>query len=107
MNTIDELGTIKASLAALKTDETRLKDRVVAMATRGTAGTETWSREGDLFRASVSWSDKVTTDWKAVAEDLAQRFDIPQADLARILKKHTSTLPDVVTVRVSARKVTA
>jgi hypothetical protein len=103
---IDDLGAIKASIATLKTDETRLKDRVVAMAQRTRDGAS-WAREGDLFRASVSWSDKVSTDWKAVAEELAQRFDVPPADLARVLKKHTSRLEDVATVRLSARKVTA
>lgn len=103
MNTIDELGAVKASIATLLKDEQRLKDRVVAMAARGTE--RSWSRDGEVFRAAVTWTDKTTTDWKAVAEELAR--DIPPEVLGRILKRHTSVLPDVVTVRVSARKVTA
>ncbi len=59
---VDELGTIRAQIAALQSDEKQMKARLVDLGEKHI--------DGDLFKATVVESNRNTVDWKAVAEKL-------------------------------------
>ena len=61
-NTIDRIGTLRASIADIQSE---LKD-LESIAKCEPAG----SYEGELFRITISWTDRKTTAWKAIAEKL-------------------------------------
>jgi hypothetical protein len=82
--TIDELGEIKAQIADLTAKEKALKDAL--------ADLEPGAYEGELFRLSISQSDRDNLDMKAVREKLSDQF----------IRAHTTTT-SVRTLRVSAR----
>jgi hypothetical protein len=81
---IDDLGRVKAQLADLARREKELKEQIVELGEG--------SHEGDLFRATVSFSERETLDMEAVREKLTSQF----------IRAHTRTTP-VTTVRVAAR----
>ena len=83
----DRLGAIKAQLAEIKKIEDALKAELTALGVG--------SYEGDMFRATVSITEKVTVDWKAVCEKLE-----PSRQLVTAHTSHTS----FPVVRVFARK---
>ena len=85
-STIDQLGHLRAQLAELKRQEDELK----AVLVENGPG----AYEGDLFRATVSESERETLDMVAVREKLSPQF----------IRAHTRVTP-VTTVRVVARKV--
>lgn len=105
MHLIDELGAAKAAIAGLNAEAEVLKAKLILLAAK-TPG-KLYTDEGEIFRAAVSWGKTTTTDWKAVADALAQHYDAPPDLVARLIQAHTSTGPLSPTVRVSARKVTA
>ena len=81
---IDQLGRIKAKIAALTLIETGLRGQIVEMGVG--------AHEGDLFRATVSKSIRETLDMKAVRKKLSPQF----------IKANTNKTP-VITVSVVAR----
>tara|TARA_R110000868_G_scaffold114309_6_gene306322 strand:- start:2408 stop:2692 length:285 start_codon:yes stop_codon:yes gene_type:complete len=83
---IDELGAIKAQLSNLESKESKLKATITEMIGVG-------AHEGEMFRVSVSVSQRETLDMEAVRNHLSAQF----------IRAHTNS-KDVVTVRVSARK---
>lgn len=105
MHLIDELGAAKAAISGLKAEEELLKARLILLASK-TPG-KLYTDEGEVFRAAVSWGRTTTTDWKAVADALAQYYDAPPDLVARLMKANTSTGQLTPTVRVSARRVSA
>jgi hypothetical protein len=82
---VDQLGRLQAQIADLEAKEKALKAALVA------AGVGAY--EGELFRATVSASERSTLDMAAVREKLSPQF----------LRAHTKVTP-VNTVRVSAKK---
>jgi hypothetical protein len=82
--TIDALGDIKAQIADLTAKEKALKDALADL----TPG----AYEGELFRLSISQSDRDNLDMKAVREKLSDQF----------IRAHTTTTT-VRSLRVSAR----
>ncbi len=85
----DRLGEIAAIKAELAAEEKALK----AVLTHSAGGSNE-AFEGELFRATVSFAERTTTNWKKVAEKLSPS--------RQLIAAHTSTSP-VTTVRVSAR----
>jgi hypothetical protein len=81
---IDDLGALKARIADLENQEKALKQ---ALADLGPG-----AYEGDLFRLSISESERETLDMKAVREHLSRQF----------IQAHTNVTP-VRTLRVAAR----
>ena len=81
---IDDLGALKARIADLEVQEKALKQALADL----TPG----AYEGDLFRLSVSESERETLDMKAVREHLSRQF----------LAAHTN-VTSVRTLRVAAR----
>jgi hypothetical protein len=81
---IDDLGRIRAELAELSKRERELKDQLI--------GLGEGAYDGDLFRATVSRSERETLDMEAVRSKLTPQF----------VRAHTRVTP-VTTVRVSAR----
>lgn len=84
LSNIDRLGEIKAKIAELKKEEEALRDEIVALG----VGTH----EGDLFRVSVSITERETLDMAAVREHLSRQF----------IQAHTN-ITSVTTVKVVAR----
>lgn len=84
LSVVDELGSIKAAIAALVDQETALKQKLVAMG----VGVHT----GDLFDATVTLVSRETLDMAAVREKLSPQF----------IARHTKTTTSP-TVRVVAR----
>jgi hypothetical protein len=82
--TIDRLGVIKAQLAELKREEEELKTVLVECGPG--------AYEGDLYRATVSTSERETLDMAAVREHLSRQF----------IQAHTN-VTSVTAVRVVAR----
>ena len=83
---IDQLGEIKAQIAELEAIEKTLRDGIAA---RGPG-----AYEADLFRATVSVSEREKIDWKAIAEKLGPSRQLVAANTSSI---------EVVMVRVAAR----
>lgn len=81
---IDRLGELLAQIA----DLTREAETIKATLREMGAG----AYEGDLFRATVSVSERETLDMKAVREHLSRQF----------IQAHTNVTP-VTTVKVVAR----
>jgi len=81
---IDDLGTLKAQIADLELQEKALKAALQDLP----AG----AYEGELFRLSISQSERETLDMAAVREHLSRQF----------IQAHTRVTP-VRTVKVSAR----
>jgi len=82
--TIDALGELKAQIAALELKEKELK--------KALGDLEPGAYEGDLFRLSVSETERETLDMKAVREKLSPQW----------MRAHTN-VTNVRTLRVSAR----
>ena len=89
---VDELGRLLADIKRLNNLADEIKGDLISAARGATAA----AFEGDLFRASVSWSDRTTTNWRKIAADLG-------ASEQKI--RGNSKITSSVTVRVSARKV--
>jgi hypothetical protein len=84
-STIDALGHLKAQIADLQRQEKELREVLVE---NGPG-----AYEGDLFRATVSESERETLDMAAVREKLSPQF----------IQAHTR-VTEVTMVRVVARK---
>lgn len=82
--TIDRLGHIKAMIADLKAEEQALRDVLIE---NGPG-----AYEGELFRATVSASERATLDMAAVRAKLTRQF----------ILAHTN-VTEVITVRLAAR----
>lgn len=88
---VDELLSIKASIAELEAREKELKDCLIASGQT--------SIDGILARASVSYCDgREKIDWQTIA----QRFNPSR----QLITAHTTTGQPFHVVRVSARKGT-
>ena len=88
MTLADQLGTIQAEIAELQSKANELKDQLIDEG-EGT-------HEGDLFNATVVVAERKTTAWKKIAEKL---------EASRQMIAANTTVQDVVSVRVTARKV--
>jgi len=84
MSAVDQLGVVKAQLAELKAQEEALRAVLIEQGPG--------AYEGDLFRVTVSESERATLDMAAVRAKLSRQF----------IEAHTTVTP-VVTVRVAAR----
>lgn len=84
VSTIDQLGVIKAQLAELKAQEEALRAVLIEQGPG--------AYEGELFRVTVSESERATLDMAAVRAKLSRQF----------IQANTTVTP-VVTVRVTAR----
>lgn len=83
-STIDQLGLIKAQLAGLKAQEEALRAVLIEQGPG--------AYEGELFRVTVSESERSTLDMAAVRAKLSRQF----------IQANTTVTP-VVTVKVTAR----
>ncbi len=83
-STIDRLGVLKAQMAELAIEEKALKAVIIE---HGPG-----AHEGDIFRATVSTSERETLDMAAVRAKLSPQF----------ITAHTS-VTEVTMVRVVAR----
>ena len=81
---IDDLGALKARIADLEAQEKALKQAL--------ADLSPGAYEGDLFRLTISESERETLDMKAVREKLSPQW----------MRAHTN-VTNVRTLRVSAR----
>ncbi len=86
---IDELGRVKAQIAALIKQETKLKQKLIIYF----QATEMCDFHGELFDATVSEYDKKVLDMKAVRKQLSPQF----------IRAHTSLTP-AIRVLVTAKK---
>jgi hypothetical protein len=84
-STVDELGTLKAQIAALTEREKQLK---AALTASGYA-----ALEGNLYRAAITWTERATLDGDAV-----------RALLTEEQVRQCTKVSEVISVRVSARK---
>jgi hypothetical protein len=86
---VDQLLSVKASIAELEQRERELKDCLIASGQT--------SIDGMLARASVSYCEgREKTDWQTIA----QRFNPSR----QLITAHTTTGQPFHTVRVTARK---
>ena len=84
VTTIDALGELKAQIAALELKEKELK--------KALGDLNPGAYEGELFRLSISETERETLDMKAVREKLSPQW----------MRAHTN-VTNVRTLRVSAR----
>ena len=92
MNIVDELGSVQAAIAELREEERKLKGQILD---RYNAGMPI---EGDLFKAAVIEQDRVTPNWRKIAE-------IMQAPA--VLVDELSTHKTVISIKVTARPTDA
>jgi hypothetical protein len=102
MTTVDQLRATLASISTLKKEAEGLKSLLISEAANvpGTA----WAKEGEVFRACVSWADKAVVDYKSAFAELQDKHGLKEEFIVALLHKHTRVAPMVPTVRVSARK---
>jgi uncharacterized Zn finger protein len=81
---VDSLGAIKAEIATLTAREKVLKDKLIALGESAI--------DGDMYRATVSTSERETLDMSAVRAKLSPQF----------MAAHTN-VTTVTAVRVVAR----
>jgi cell division protein FtsB len=81
---IDQLGDLQAQIAELTTRAKAIKDEIKELGDG--------AYEGELFRVTVSTSERETLDMAAVREKLSPQF----------IRAHTNVTP-VVTVRCVSR----
>lgn len=86
---VDQLGILAAQKAEIAAIEKNLKAQLIA-----DAGNSNAAFDGDLYRSTVSFTDRVTVDWKAVAAKLNPS--------RQLVTSHTYETP-VTTVRTKAR----
>jgi hypothetical protein len=98
--TVDQLGSVKAQIAGLKSVEDNLKSEIISMAAEGAAT----AFDGVLYRATVSFSSKRVTRWEDLTTFLAEQAGLTNDDLAKLKAKFTDTADGFPVVRVSARK---
>jgi len=91
LNNIDTLGALLAQIADLEKQANAIKDGLKDAATAPN-GSKVF--EGDLFKATVSESNRSTIDWKKLSTDLG--ID------AETLAKYTKTAA-VFAVKVTSR----
>lgn len=101
----DVLGSIKAEISLLKQDEEKAKVELISIAANHPANV--CALEGDLFRATVSFTNKTVTDYRGAFEELVAKHGMSAEFIERLLKKHTKTAEGVPSIRVSALKVSA
>lgn len=82
----DELGQVKARIAELEKEETRLRDQLVEFGAEAV--------EGSLFRVTVSRYESESINWKEIAAELKPT--------PKLVAKHTTT-KERVTVKVNSR----
>jgi hypothetical protein len=82
---IDALGQLKAQIADLESQESKLKKAIT--------GAGAGAYEGSLFRVTVTISSRETLDMEAVRKHLSPQF----------IRAHTRA-SETTTVRVTARK---
>lgn len=92
MHIVDQLGNINAQIADLEEQKKVVRDQIIALGQSEV--------EGDLFRATVSNSERETRDqiFKNKIEELIAEHLSPQ-----FIRAHTDKTP-ITTVRTSARK---
>lgn len=83
-NLADELGTVRATMATLKTRETKIRNIMIA------AGGSAY--EGKTYRATVVEAVRTLIDWKKVAAKL---------NPSRQLVTSYTTKKDVTSIRMS------
>lgn len=96
---VDQLGYLKAQIASLKAEETKLCDTLKAAheLTRGGVAAE----EGNVFRATISMSDpSPQVDYRGLVEKLVAEGVITPQRLAA----YTSTPAPSVSCRVVAKR---
>lgn len=86
-NLVDELGVLRAQLAALKDDEAALRQELLESGVT--------EAEGNLFRAVVVESDRKTIDWQKIAKLLKPSRQL----IAGNTRRSTST-----SIRINARR---
>jgi type II secretory pathway component PulM len=84
---VDELGTVRASLATLKDSEAEIRTLLID------AGVDV--AEGELFRATISRSTRELVDWQKIAKRLKASRQLVNA--------HTTKTP-ITIVRTSTRR---
>jgi hypothetical protein len=94
---VDKLGQVKAEIADLEVTEKQLRDQIVE-----TGLTEA---KGKLFRATVSVSEMIKVDYRAVVEELQSKLannKVVISLVSQLLKQYTDTTSRT-TVKVVSR----
>lgn len=94
-NAIDRLGKIKATMANLAVEEKEEKDIIIK------SGKDAF--EGALFRATVSTTQRSTTDYKAVLAKLVEDKTITIERHNDLIEQFSKLGEPTTTVRVVAR----
>lgn len=98
--TVDALGLALAQKAEMGAHCDALKADLIGFA----SSLQRKAFEGDLFRATVTFADKVKTDWRAVVAEIAALSNLPADVQEEIIARHTERAEGVPTVRCTARK---
>ena len=74
--TIDALGNLKAQIAALEIEEKKLKEALGDL--------KPGAYEGEIFRLTISETERETLDMKAVREKLSPQFIAAHTNVAKV-----------------------
>lgn len=97
---VDQLGTTKGAISYLE----ELADKDKASIIEAAAKTGERAFEGNLFRTTVSFSNKTVTDWREVLDALVPMYNMDRAVIERVISANTKTAEGVPCVRVFSRK---
>jgi hypothetical protein len=98
---VDHLGNLKARIADLETVANYDKSVIIEAA----AMCNLRAFEGEMFRATVSFNGRTTTDWSKLFHDVVEGSTPKEKErISQLLIKHTHTSEGVPSVRVTARK---
>lgn len=101
MSIVDQLGMKLALAANIKAEVQALKDELVAQAD---TSKKTTAFDGEMFRATVTFGSKKTTDYRAILEELVCRGAVSQDTIDNLLISYTAVAEGVPTVKCGARK---
>lgn len=102
VTTVDALGHIKADIKSMDELADAHKAILISAATEEPGSSTKFV--GVNFTACVTFADRSFTDWKAVVETLAEVAGVSHQALSGLIRKNTSTVPGLPTVRVTERK---
>jgi hypothetical protein len=87
-NAADQLGLLKAESAMISDQADAYKAALISAAAEGAGH----AFDGAMFRATVSFTNRSTTDWTAIIKTVIEASDAEtKAWIASLITKHTKT----------------
>ena len=99
VTTIDALGLTNKRIGELKEEAEGYKSILIGVAANEPGSSHAF--QGTDFRATVTFADRTTVNWEAIARELAEH--VSHQAFTGMIQRHTKVLPLCPSVRVTKR----